>query len=702
MVNTLTRKMLRDLAQTKGQALSIALVVASGVAVLLASLSTHASLRRAQEDFYAEARFGQVFAELKSAPATLADRLETLPGVAQADTRLSGAMLLDMPGMAEPAEGQLLSLDGSGQPRLNRLDLRSGRFPEPGRDAEVLVNEAFAEAHGLRPGDSVTALLNGRRRTLRVVGAVLSPEYIYAIQPRTPLPDNRRFGVFWMSRSAVAASLDLTGSFNSVVLTLAPGASEAPVIKELDRLLEPYGGQGAFGRDQQRSHRFVSDELAQQRMMAYSIPTIFLGVAAFLLHMVVGRLVSAQREIIATLKALGFGDGPIARHYLGYVGVVVLAGVAGGALFGHWQGSQMSRLYQEYFRFPRLDYHIDPALLAASGLLCLGVAGLGVAGSLRAVAALQPAEAMRPAAPSRSIPRRWDRGPWMAAFTPAGRLAVRGLLRRPWQTLLTSLGIGMAMAVVILGLFWWDGVDLLLLQQFHLAERGDAHLILKRPAGDGALPELARLPGVLAVEGQRMVAVRLVAGHRERLTGLVGLPPEGRLRRLLDADGRGLALPSDGLVLSQTLAQRLELRPGSRVWVEVLEQGRPRRELTVARVVADWVGGAAYAPRDTVNRLMGEGPQFNAAALKLASPAPPGLQEAVNRLPLASGLSLKSTLVRGFRKTTAEHIWVFVAFLVGFATLIAVGVVYNSIRIALSERAWELASLRVLGFTRQE
>ncbi|HJU84370.1 MAG TPA: ABC transporter permease, partial [Holophagaceae bacterium] len=682
-MRALPRKLLRDLAQTKGQALSIALVVASGVAVLLASLSTHEALLRAQQDFYTKARFGQVFADLKSAPATLAEQIEALPGVAQADTRLSGSMLLDMPGMVEPATGQLLSLDGTGQPRLNRLKLRSGRFPDPGRDAEALVNETFAEAHGLKPGDSVTTLLNGRRRTLRLVGTVLSPEFIYAIRAQDPIPDNRRFGVFWMSRPAAAASLDLAGSFNSVVLTLAPGAKEGPVIQSLDHLLEPFGGQGAYGRDQQRSHRFVTDELAQQRMMAYSIPTIFLGVAAFLLHMVVGRLVSAQREIIATLKALGFGDAPIARHFMGYVGVVVVAGIIGGAFFGHWQGAQMSRLYQEYFRFPRLDYHLDPALVAGAGLLCLGVAALGVSGSLREVAALQPAEAMRPAAPARTLPRAWDRGPWMQAFTPAGRLAVRGLMRRPWQTLLTSLGIAMAMAVVILGLFWWDGVDLLLQQQFHLAERGDAHLFLKRPAGDGALPELTRLPGVLAVEGQRLVAVRLRAGHRERLTALVGLSPGSRLRRLLDTAGRSLPLPAEGLVLSQSLAERLDLRPGSRVWVEVLEQGRPAKELTVARVVADWVGGAAYAPRETVNRLMGEGPQFNAAALQLESSSPPGLQEAVNRIPMASGLSLKGALVRGFQRTTAEHIWVFVAFLVGFATVIAVGVVYNSIRIAL-------------------
>lgn len=701
-MRALHRKLLRDLAQTWGQALSIALVVASGVAVLLASLSTQDALRRAQDDFYQEARFAQVFAELKQAPQALRAQLEAVPGAAQVETRLSARILLDLPGFPEPIAGQLLSLGPAGQPRLNRLHLVAGRFPEPGRAGEVVVNEAFAEAQGLKPGDGLAALINGRRETLRIAGTALSPEFIYAIRPQDPIPDNRRFGVVWMSAPAAAAALDLAGSFNSVAMTLAPGAPERPAIEALDRILAPYGGLGAYGRDQQRSHRFVSDELTQQRVMALSIPTIFLAVAAFLLHMVVARMVASQREIIATLKALGYADGPVARHYLAYVSLVVLAGVGLGALFGHWLGLRMSLLYLRYFRFPSLDYHLDPGLVALAALLYLGSAALAVSGRLRAVAALEPAEAMRPPAPARQGPGRFDRGPWMRLLSPAGRLALRGLLRRPWQAALTTLGIGFAMAVVVLGLFWWDGVDWLLRSQFHLAERGDALVTLDRPVAAGDLPEFARMPGVLAAEGQRLAAVRLSSGSRERLVPLIGLPRAGRLRRLLDADGAPVRLPATGLVLSQAVAERLAVRPGDAVWVEPLEQARPPRLARVGAVVADWVGGGAYGDLREVNRLLGEGPVLNAAALQLETPEPRALQDALRRLPRVAGITFRAAVVRGFRRTTAEHIWVFVSFLVGFASVIAVGVVYNSVRIAFAERAWELASLRVLGFTRRE
>lgn len=702
MVSVLYRKLGRDLLRTWGQVLSIALVVASGLSVLLGSLSTHAALVRARDRFNARNQFADVFAELKSAPAFLERHLGALEGVAQVETRLHSSVLLDMPGMVEPVPGELLSLPTSLRPILNRLTLRSGRWPEPGRNREALVNEAFAQAHHLRPGDSVAGLLNGRRERLEIVGTVLSPEYVYAIRPDNPMPDDRRFGVFWLPRSAVAAALGLQDDFNCVSLTLAPGAREAAVKLAVDRLLEPYGGRGATGRDQQRSHRMVKDELDQQRVMATAIPAIFFLVAAFLLHLVVSRLVATEREIIATLKALGFPTGPIVLHYLAYTLLVVGLGCLAGIAFGYWQGYQMVILYQRYFRFPELNYTLDPVLVASGCCVFLGLAVLSVSDSVRTVLALQPAEAMRPAAPPAYRRGFLDRSALMRVFTPAGRLAMRGILRRPWQTALTSLGIALGMAVVILGMFWWDGVDRLIQLQFHQAERATATVAFKEPVHSEALGELAHLPGVMAVEGLRAVGIRLRSEQREALTALQGVPGEGRMRRLLDANGRVIPLPAQGCLLSRGLAERLKVACGDVLRLEVLEGNRPVRTVIVAGFVSDWLGPAMYADRSWVNGILGEGNVVNGASLQLDGSRPEPLQEALKLRPKVAGLLLNGEVVRAFRRTMAEHIRIMVAFLVGFAGVISGGVVYNSIRIAFSERAWELASLRVLGFTRAE
>ena len=330
----LDRKLLRDLRRMKGQVITIAVVVACGVAVIISSLSTHESLKWSQQYYYETTRFAQVFAHLKRAPTPLVQQLRSIPGVAEVETRLVHDVTLDVPGQITPSVGRMISVPESGQSQLNQLYLRRGRFIEPGQKHEVVVSEGFALANGLGPGDQVRALLNGRRETLRIVGIALSPEYIFALRGGEVLPDDRQFGIFWIDYEGLAAAFDMDGAFNDVTLTLAPHSSEQAVIDALDRLLAPYGALGAYGRDQQISNRFVSDEIKQQETMATTIPPMFLAVAAFLLNVVLGRVISAQREQIAALKALGYANRSIGWHYLKMVCVIVFIGSVCGVALG--------------------------------------------------------------------------------------------------------------------------------------------------------------------------------------------------------------------------------------------------------------------------------------------------------------------------------------------------------------------------------
>jgi putative ABC transport system permease protein len=202
---------------------------------------------------------------------------------------------------------------------------------EPGRGDEALVSEAFAVAHGLRPGEAVWGVINGRQQRLTIVGVVLSPEYVMQIRGGDFLPDAKRYGVFWMGHQALAAAFNMEGAFNDVAVTLTRDASEAAVIDRLDQVLRPYGGIGAYGRSDQASNRYVSDELRQLRGMGLMAPAIFLAVAMFLFNVVLSRLVSTQREQIAALKAFGYTRREIAWHYLKLVLLIAVAGVVLGA-----------------------------------------------------------------------------------------------------------------------------------------------------------------------------------------------------------------------------------------------------------------------------------------------------------------------------------------------------------------------------------
>lgn len=701
-MSLLDLKLRRDLRHLRGPMVTIGLVMACGMAAFVAFLGTHASLVENHLAYYREARFAQVFAPLRRAPQRLEARLAALPGVGALETRLVAEVPLTVPGMAEPASAHLVSLPLQGEPGLNRLHLRSGQLP--GRDAarEVLVSEGFALAHQLKPGDPLTVLLNGRMGRVRVAGVALSPEFLFALPGGDPIPDDRHFAILWMPRRDMEEAFDLAGAFNDVVLTLAPGATEAAVITEVDRLLEPFGGLGAHGREDQPSHRYVRDEIAQLRTMATWLPALFMGVAAFLIHVVMARLVATQREQIAALKALGFPDGPILGHYFKLAGLVGAFGLAVGILLGAWMGSSLTDLYADYLHFPVSRHRLHAWHVGVAAAVSFAAIGGGAWGALRQVLDLRPAEALRPPVPPRFQAGRLEVGLEGLVRSPRTRMVLRNLLRRPARNVLAILGMALGVAILVVGFFWRDGLDELVRIHFGLAQRQHLTVTFTQPLPRGAPAELGRLPGVLAAEPVRTVAVRLRSGHRQLLTGLYGLPPEAGLRRVLDASNRPLRPPPSGLLLSDPLARRLHLRPGDEVDVEVLEGERRRGRLPVAALTEEKLGTAAYLPLEALERFLDDGRAVSACDLRIDAGAADRLYPRLKALPKVASVSAKATALKVFLDTSAQWIRVFSLFLTGFAAVIAVGVVYNNLRIALAERSWELASLRVLGFTRGE
>lgn len=701
-MKTLDRKLLRDLGQMKGQAFTIALVVAAGIGAFVAQLSTYTSLQASRQSYYEEARFAQVFADMKRAPKAVERQIAELPGVAEVETTAVFDVTLDIPDVPEPVIGRMIGLADAGTPHINKLTLRQGRLIEPGAASnEVLVSEAFAKARKLRPGDRLAAILNGKRETLFIVGVALSPEYIYASRGGV-LPDDKGFGVFWMDRQRLAAAFNMEGGFNHAVLRLAPGASEPTAIDAIDRLLEPYGSLGAHGRDEQPSNKMLSQEINQQKTMATVFPTIFLGVAAFLLNVVLSRQVATQRGEIAALKALGYRDAAIAAHYLKLVLVIVLAGIVMGIALGTWLGRHMTALYTDFFHFPHLAYRVELWIpLAATGVSAFAALG-GAYATLRSIMRLAPAEAMRPPAPTRFKRMLLERLGLEHWLSPQLRMIVRTIERRPLRAALTTFGIACAVAIIVSGTFWKDAIDYLIAVQFNAAAREDVQVVFTEPVAGRARHEIARLPGVLLAESNRAVPVRLRMGHRSYLTAISGLPEDARLRRLLDEHQQPVTLPPDGILLTDRLAEKLGVKPGESLQIEVQEGNRIKRDVPVAGVVNDMIGMSAYMDIRALNRLMGEGDSISALAIASGGTPDHALLARLKEIPKVATVTIKLSALQSFRETSARNILVFTAIITAFASAIAVGVVYNSARIALAERAWELASLRVLGFTRRE
>jgi putative ABC transport system permease protein len=700
-VSVLERKLARDVWRLKGQVATIALVLACGIMAMLMMRSTYHSLLAARDSYYAEYRFGDVFARLERAPDGLATRLEEIEGVMVVYPRIVEDVMVPMPDDPDPITGRIVSVPDVGQPALNALYLRSGRMPAATAE-EAVVLESFVEAHGLDIGDRIPAVIEGRLREIEIVGTALSPEYVLAMSGREPMPDKRRFAVLWMARSAIAPAFQMEGAFNDVVIKLEHGASLPVVLAAIDRELAPYGGYHAVGRDKQLSNAALQSELDQLRSLAVIIPAIFLAVAAFLVNVVVSRLVFLERTQIAVLKALGFTDRRIALHYLGLIALVVaIAGVLGVAA-GIWSMRWMTNLYGDFYRFPTRLYDLSPSLIAITLGIGLGAAVAGALGAVRRVTRMQPAEAMRPPSPlvyRRSLAETLRLARFLGA---SAMIVVREIERRPLRFALSTCGIAMAVAIFLFGRFSWDSFDRLMSDRFVREHREDLTVTLRRARSITATYDLGAMPGVIAAEGVRSVPARMHFGARWRDITIQGLPAGGTLRTLLDGGTRPVVLPAQGVVVSSELASRLGIRGGDAADVEILEGAWEHRDLLVVGEIDEPFGMHAYARADWLAEWLREAPRVNAVMLAIEPGRADEVRARLKQLPEVLGVTSTQHTIDLYRAQTGESMFFFVLVLTVSAAAIAIGVVYNNARIALSLRGRDLATLRVLGFTRHE
>jgi putative ABC transport system permease protein len=505
-----------------------------------------------------------------------------------------------------------------------------------------------------------------------------------------------------MDQQALAAAFDMEGGFNDVVIALSPGASSEEVISRLDRILEPYGGRGAIPRALQLSHWTVENELAQLQSFGFLLPTIFLIVASFILNVALTRALALQRPQIASLKALGYANVAIGWHYLKWGFVIGAVGVAIGVIGGASLGTAIIDLYNVYFRFPELLFAVPLRVIIGAAALTFLAASAGAFGAVTRAVRIPPAEAMRPEAPAR-YRRTLFETPLISRYLgTAGRMVLRNIARHPFRAGASIFGISFAVAILMVGLVFTDATERLIQTQFWEAERQDVTVNFVEPRSSAARHALARLPGVIAVEPQRAVAVRVRSGHRERYLSITGVPANPRFKRIVDRNGEPIRLPPGGVVLSQILAKALEISTGDVVTMEVLEGHRPTRRVEVSGLVDDLLGLSAYMDIDALHRLMQEGDVVTGALMLVDQAQESELSRTLKETPTVAGTGFKRAVLRRFREVLAANLGLSIFINLVFASVIAFGVVYNAARISLSERSRELASLRVLGFTRAE
>ncbi|MEW9798727.1 ABC transporter permease [Alteromonas sp. CYL-A6] len=702
-VSALSKKRWRDLWRLRGQVFAVAMVVASGVATLVMSISTVSSLENTTQAYYQQYHFAQAFASLTRAPLRISEQLSAIEGVQAVQTRISEYATVDAVGLNEPVMARLLSVPHDGQPLLNRLVLRQGSWFSHRYADEVIISEPFAEAHGLAPGDSISVIMRGNKRQLQVVGIALCPEFIYALGPGALLPDDKRFGVFWLPEDVLAAAYDLTGAFNDVAFSLAHHSEAQKVLRDVDSLLAKYGGTRAYLRKDQLSHWFVTNEIAQQKTMAMILPGIFITVAIFLTSMVLGRLIATERAEIGLLKAFGYSSGDIILHYVQMMLIIGIGGVALGCLIGYGFGLYNTKMYAQMFRFPLLIYALSPQVYVMALIAGVSAVLLGTIGAVKRISKLTPASAMQPPSPPAYRPGRLFSRYLINRLDQPTRVALRQIERWPLRSLATSTGVGFAVALVIMNFQWQDALDELARVYFHESQKQSLVIGLSEPRARTGLFDFYHLPGVMKAEPMRFVSVEFSHDRHQHRGSLTAISPDSTLQTAYDDWQRRPVSVRDGsIILTAALATKLNVSRGDAVTLELLTGRRPVVSATVSDIIDTYVGMPAYVSLTTLGNWLQQSPQFEFVNILHDPLHQDALFSVLKETPYAGAITIKANALAAFNETLVDHLMVLIGMFTILAVMLGVGVTYNSARIALSERGRELATLRVLGFTRSE
>lgn len=701
-MRAINRKLLRDISNMWGMVFVIALMITCGAATYITFLSTLDSLRQTQESYYQDYYFANIFASLKRAPNSVAGRMREIEGVNQVETRIQSGVNLEVVDFDETVTGMIISLPNEREPLLNQLYLRQGRLPTPYVDNEIVLGDGFAQEHGFSVGDQLQAVINGKEKQLDIVGIGLSPEFIYQGQPGSLSPDLKRFGILWMRRAPLEAAFDMEGVFNNVVISLTRAANEKDVIAELDQILEPHGGLGAIAREDQNSHFFITEEMKQLSQTATIIPTIFIAVAAFLLNVVIGRLIRTQREQIGILKAFGYNNHEIGTHYVLMVSAIVAIGLIGGVLLGYYLGQELSALYANYYRFPYLTFVINPWDIIVASIISAGAAYSGVFFAVKEAAILPPAEAMRPEPPKlyqRSLLEKMGAATYLDQPT---KMVLRQLGRQRVKITFGVLGVAFATALMVVGRMSNDSVKYLIEVDFRQAQPFDLGVTFREEISQHALMEMVRLPGVYYGEAYRAVPVRFISEHRNHLTAIQGYKPDMKLRKILDTKTQPATIPENGLLLTEKLGEILRVTKGDTLTVNFLDGSKRSARIHISGFISQFIGLNGYMNIDELSKLLPERLVISGSYLLVDKKFEEAITAELQESPFVGEIISKQKIIERFYESTAQT-WLIIALFISlFAGATAFSVVYNNARISLSERSRELASLRVLGFTRGE
>lgn len=713
------RKIVRDLLAMGGQCAAITAAVFLGVALFVSSWQSYKNLLTSYQSCYRMLKFADFWQSTGPAPRSLVSEVQSLPGVEAAVGRIVQEAPIEQPGTSVPRLiGRFISLPADHRPEVNDVQVTRGRYLTPSARREVLLEHSFAEHHGYRPGDVLRAVVGGASRNFRIVGLVISPEYLYAVPSKeSTIPTPDLFAVVFVAEREAEDLFGLSGRVTDVCVRTQPGPgpersrrSRSWVMAVTRSLFEPYGAEEPVTRERQPSNYVLSMDLKGFSQVALIFPTLFLTAAALTIYTVLSRLVRTQQRQIGYLRASGLDARSVGIHYLIMASIIGVAGVAAGVGCGLLLSVAVTRIYLNALHLPVLVPSSPWGAIAVGtsiGILACFIAALRPA---LYAAGLRPAEAMRGEAIflGPSVGLLWLIRSLRRLRTPF-RLPVRNLFRHRLRTLYTAAGIACGVVLIVVAQGMYDSSLAAVNLYFHQIRGYDIGVIFAQPRTQAAVSQMARIPGVVRAEGYVDMPVRLVGPGGSISTTIYALFPWTRTVHLVTQDGQPVVNLGRGLYIADAVRKTLGVGPGDLIRVAHARSSRRQPVETVfpvEDVVRSTLGGAAYMRADVLMAYfaprLGLSPGSVDGTLLIVEPR--YFRATIRRAYDLPGVTAVENAVD--IRTAVDEMMALTYALTGVMSAFGLGltlaIIYNAISMNLFERRAEIASMRAQGVTLRE
>ncbi|MBM3153837.1 MAG: ABC transporter permease, partial [Chloroflexi bacterium] len=623
-------KLLRDIKSAKIQYGAVAFIIFLGITIFICGYEAYLNLDISYNSYFDRLNMGDYWISVDEIDNRAVRQLNEIPGVA-AIGRIRGDVNVDMGGeTGEKVAGHVISLPSLHLPDVNLVQIESGGYFSPEFGREILVENHFADYHKIQPGDWLTLEYQGVKAKFRVMGIVVSPEYLWVTKSaQDAMPSPRTFGVFFMPESTAEQIFGMDGKSSELVLRVAPGVDRGKVLDRVKGILRRHdigritskddpvkvrareidiirGVRTAYmtARKDLPSVQLLRQDLEGFAMLAFLFPLLFLTMASLSIYVLLSRLVESQRIQIGLMRAIGYSRSSILFHYMGFALVVGIAGSLTGVIAGHLLANGLTEMYVSQLNIPSMIVITHWGVIVVGILIGMGiplVAGLLPAWSTLSI---QPAEAMRPAIPAsgnRIVMRTlaFLLGP----FPYVLKVPLRNIFRNVRRSLFMASGVASAVILILVSMSFVDAVDSTFDMQFNVVQKYDAFVYLQGVGAASTATYIGNLKGVKETEAVLEMPYRVRYGGNTVDTSIAGFPAGSSMYWLVGEDGRRIDVTNDGVLIPISYKERLGAEVGDTVQLEPLVGTVGETEKKLAGYVQTAVGARAFMPLREVQKL---------------------------------------------------------------------------------------------------